>query len=434
MIDLLLGADVDAAHRIVHQHHRRPRRQRPGEQHLLLVAAREREDGVGHILGAHLDALAPALRDRLLLAVPDQAHAGEVGQEGYGHVLEDAPQRQIAVDMPVAGDEGDPRVAPRQPVAALPHVEVDQRARLAMPAEPGEADDLARIGDEIDGSAAPGVGPLRQHRLDAGHVAAVPVGVAGAHHAAHRPNQAVNREFLGRPFGDDLAVLHHHHPVGGGEDFTQDVRDQHHRPAGADEAAHIGEQLASEAGIERGRRLVEDDELDLGLGLGKGGGDFHHLPLGDRERRDRPVAVYAVAWEDLVELLPDQRLGPLAPAQALERGVGDPGVFGHRQIGAERKLLEHAAHAVRMRLRDRIAGGGIGAIETDDAGIGPEAAVDDVDQRRLAGPVVADQPDALAGGDREIHTVERANGAEALFGAVHCDDCVWRSSAHELKD
>ncbi len=43
-VDLLLGADVDAAHRVVHQHHRRRARERPGEQHLLLVAARQRQD------------------------------------------------------------------------------------------------------------------------------------------------------------------------------------------------------------------------------------------------------------------------------------------------------------------------------------------------------------------------------------------------------
>ena len=46
-----------------------------------------------------------------------------------------------------------------------------------------------------------------------------------------------------------------------------------------------------------------------------------------------------------------------------------------------------------------------------------------VHERRLAGPVVADQPDALAAPDGEINAVERANGAELYFDALQIDDC-----------
>ena len=39
-------------------------------------------------------------------------------------------------------------------------------------------------------------------------------------------------------------------------------------------------------------------------------------------------------------------------------------------------------------------------------------------QRRFAGAVVADEPQAFAGGDGEIDAGKRADGAETLFDAV----------------
>src|SRR3546814_5244978 len=45
VIDLELGADVDAAHGVVHQHDLGVGAQRAGEQHLLLVRSEERRVG-----------------------------------------------------------------------------------------------------------------------------------------------------------------------------------------------------------------------------------------------------------------------------------------------------------------------------------------------------------------------------------------------------
>ncbi len=54
----------------------------------------------------------------------------------------------------------------------------------------------------------------------------------------------------------------------------------------------------------------------------------------------------------------------------------------------------------------------------DRAAVGRQRAGEHVHQRRLAGAVVADEADALAGADGEVDAVERANGAEMLFDAV----------------
>ena len=56
------------------------------------------------------------------------------------------------------------------------------------------------------------------------------------------------------------------------------------------------------------------------------------------------------------------------------------------------------------------------------AAVGRQRARHHVHQSRLAGAIVADQTDALAGADMEIDPVQRADGAEMFFGAVQSDD------------
>ena len=64
-------------------------------------------------------------------------------------------------------------------------------------------------------------------------------------------------------------------------------------------------------------------------------------------------ALDAVAGKDLVELVARSaaRRGARQP-KPLSDGVHDAGVLGHREVRAERQLLEHAADAVRLRRRD----------------------------------------------------------------------------------
>src|ERR1039457_3916750 len=63
VVHLQLGADIDTAHRIVHQNNPRVGAQRSSEQHLLLIAAREREDVVIHVRRADVDPLLPDARE-----------------------------------------------------------------------------------------------------------------------------------------------------------------------------------------------------------------------------------------------------------------------------------------------------------------------------------------------------------------------------------
>ena len=166
----------------------------------------------------------------------------------------------------------------------------------------------------------------------------------------------------------------------------------------------------------------------------EGARHLDHLAPADREVADDVAGLDAVAGEDRVELR--RRSAPparRAPAEAAQRRVADAGVLGDGEVRAERQLLEHAAYAERVRALHRVGGLGLAA-DRDRAAVGRGDAGEHVHQRRLAGAVVADEADALAGRDREVDAVERPDGAEMLLDAVQRDDPVrgCRSSAVEL--
>ena len=110
-------------------------------------------------------------------------------------------------------------------------------------------------------------------------------------------------------------------------------------------ASHIGQELLGGHGIERGGRLIEDDKAQRIGRHREGAGDLGHLALADGEVGDLVVGTDAMAGENLVELGADQCAGARLPADALEAAVHDADVLGDRQVGAERKFLEHAADA-----------------------------------------------------------------------------------------
>src|SRR6185437_12883380 len=94
----------------------------------------------------------------------------------------------------------------------------------------------------------------------------------------------------------------------------------------------------------------------------------------------------------------EQRVGPpgrlARPRADAERGHLD--VLAHRQVAEPTGMLERprepvAAAAVRRPARD------VTLVELHRAAVRTVEAAEDVDERRLAGAVRADQPDDLAG-------------------------------------
>ena len=98
---------------------------------------------------------------------------------------------------------------------------------------------------------------------------------------------------------------------------------------------------------------------------------------------------------------------------AILAGEPEPDVLGDRERVEEREVLEHHRDAERARLvraldLDRPA------LPAELPGVGVDRAVDDLHQRRLARPVLAEQRMERAGLDLDRHIVERDQRPEDL--------------------
>ena len=129
----------------------------------------------------------------------------------------------------------------------------------------------------------------------------------------------------------------------------------------------------------------------------------------------------AVRLEVGAELAHDlaRRLLHRRPVEELERAEAPPPLAAEKDIGGN---IEIAAE--REVLVDHLDAGGAGIERAAEATSRPSKrmvpvgrrveAGQDFHQRRLAGAVVADQPDSLGRADREIDAVEGDNGSESL--------------------
>ena len=120
--------------------------------------------------------------------------------------------------------------------------------------------------------------------------------------AAHGRDQLVAVEGSRPVAGDDLAVAHDHDAVGILQDLAEQVGDQDAAQALGDRTADMRQELAGRMGVQRRRRLVEDDEMKRVRRHREGARHLHHLAPSDRQVADGVGRPDAVAGKDLVEL------------------------------------------------------------------------------------------------------------------------------------
>ncbi len=101
--------------------------------------------------------------------------------------------------------------------------------------------------------------------------------------------------------------------------------------------------------------------------------------------------------------------------------VAEEQVPGHVEVVGEREVLVDGRDPEVRRVLRALDVRGL-AEEPELARVGQVHARDGLDERRLAGAVVADQGDHLAGVDVEVHVGERLHGAEALVHAVEVEN------------
>ncbi len=101
---------------------------------------------------------------------------------------------------------------------------------------------------------------------------------------------------------------------------------------------------------------------------------------------------------------------PPGPAERRRRKLK---IFQNRQIGRQSRMLIDNRDAVLPHLT-RIGRFDVFAAVVDGAGIGPQHACGNADQRRFPGAVFADDGMNLAGHDEDVDAFERLHRAEAL--------------------
>ena len=269
------------------------------------------------------------------------------------------------------------------------------------PAAGGEVDpgEVVAVGEALD---------AQPHGVGEGGVRAVGEGGRAADHV---DDEVGLGQRLRRLVDDEPPVAEHEDAVAMRERLLEAVGDEDEADALGCELVRQREEPLAFAGGERGGGLVEDEEARL---LGDRLGELDELLLAAPEAAERGARV-DVAEADAgehatgghVQATEADEAAAVGPVAAEEDVLGD----AERAGGGE--LLVDEADAEVLAFAHRGERGGA-AVEGDLAGRGREGAGDDVDQRRLAGAVLADEADDLARRDAEVDAVQHGHVAEAL--------------------
>ncbi len=206
----------------------------------------------------------------------------------------------------------------------------------------------------------------------------------------------------------DASGTKHRRAIAQRADFVQLVTDVEDRTAFGGQMPERGEELVDRCRRQHRRRLVHDQQLRR---LQKAADDLDALTLADRKRVHAAARIerQAVACGSLANPRVE-----FASAAILFEPECD--VLGDGQRFEQRELLEYHTDAERARLC-WTADGHRFAVPPDRAGVRPHDAVDDLDQRRLAGAVFAEYRVDLAWRDGEIDAVVGDGAGEALADA-----------------
>ena len=264
-------------------------------------------------------------------------------------------------------------------------------------------------------------GPLRTRDFEKRRAArgAEPLDVGEAARAAADDifDDLVERQLAHRR-GDDMpAVAQDGGAIGDPRDLVHAVRDIDDRHALGLEPAEKGEQLLDLAAGERGRRLVENEDAHVARDRLD---DLGELALPGREIPDEGLRIDLDA-ERLEQLAGAPRGGPVVDqAEAVLGLVVEEDVLRRRQRRHETHFLEDHA--------DPRALGGFGrvlferlAIDLDTARGRRMDAVQDLEDGRLAGAVLAEQRVDLADEHVEADVAERGHAAEGLRDACQAN-------------
>ena len=234
----------------------------------------------------------------------------------------------------------------------------------------------------------------------------------------HRANEVVGVEPFELAGEDELAVAEDRDALAEREDLLEPVRDEEDGDAGlVQRSGDLEEPVDLDRGERRGRLVHHDDSGVEREGLG----DLDQLLLGDREAERDPVEVEpdAEPLEDRLGLRVHRREVDAPPGA--KRLAADEDVLDDREVGEERRLLvDHrdpgVASVGRAAQRD------LDPVDEQLPAVRRVHAGEDLHERRLAGPVLADEGMSLARVEVDRDVVEGADRAESLRRVLERED------------
>src|SRR5918996_1994453 len=209
-------------------------------------------------------------------------------------------------------------------------------------------------------------------------------------------------------------------PVGEPEHLIQRVADDEDCASAVAQAADQLFDAPRLRDAERGGRLVHQHQP---LRPVRGARDRHPLPLAAREVADQLMRAVD-AHVELVEQRPrpGRHRRPVEPPQRAGHELApEEQVHVHGLRVREREILEDDLDAFAPRI-ERARQPDITVLEDDPPRGGPVDAGDALDERRLAGAVVADERDDLAAVDAERGVLQSDDGAEILPQVLDADE------------
>ncbi|BAB51502.1 mll4969 [Mesorhizobium japonicum MAFF 303099] len=446
-VDFRLGADVDAARRLVEDHHLRVHGQPLAEHDLLLVAARQRAGARLHRRRLDAEIFLLLLGGCRLSACRDQRTPGMRRQIGQRNVLGDRQVEQDAGQLAVfrhqenAVRDGVGRRTQHKRLA----VELERAAEAAVDAEEhagelsaagadeaGKAEDLAAPDIEVDRPAGIGRGADGFGRKC--HGARGTRGLGGLlallqHAPDHQLDHLVVVDVALAQRAGQHAVAQHDDAVGDTLDLVQAVRNEDDADAVGLQRLDDVEQFVGLGERQAGCRLVEDDQPCLDR---QRLGDLDHLLLRQRQGSDLRIGgeIGADALQERRHHLAQLRAVDEFQRPGAQRLAAEEDVGGDVEIFEQIEFLVDEGDARTQAAFDTQPLMG-GAVDRDRAGVRRGDAAEDLHQGRLAGAVLADQADDLARPDLHGEAIQRddariglAHALEAEERRGRCDGCI----------
>jgi hypothetical protein len=209
---------------------------------------------------------------------------------------------------------------------------------------------------------------------------------------------------------DAAAVAQHGDLVGDREHLVHAVRDVDDGHAAVAQAADDLEHLLDFVAAQRGGRLVHQQHLGIDA---DGLGNLQQLALGDAQATQQALRVEHEAdlGQPAASLLAHRR--PVQPTQRVAAFAPEKEVLVDAQLRHLVELLMDDRNAQALRVA-RVTQLQRHAVELDHTLVAAIDAGHDLQQRRLARAVFADQRMHFAAAQREVHLVQRLDAGKTL--------------------